>query len=141
MEKRKVEDYMILKDGMVSLDRDTPLPRAYETMKAQQLESLPVIENGRLLGIITMETAKGYLPHLSPEAVRQGAEIRNAMMETAVGDVMDHNPAKVLPETTISKVAKTMLAEETEAVSVVDQDDMWLGMIRLKDILQMVARS
>jgi predicted transcriptional regulator len=54
---------------------------------------------------------------------------------------MDQHPAKVLPETAISEVAKTMLAEEIEMISVVDQNDMWLGMIRLKDILHMVAKS
>lgn len=141
MGQRIVEDYMMLKDGMVSLDLSTPLPRAYEIMKEQQLESLPVTKNGRLRGIITLETAKSYVPNPSPEAARQGAEVKNAMTQTAVGDVMDQHPAKVLPETAISELAKTMLAEEIEMISVVDQNDMWLGMIRLKDILHMVAKS
>ena len=140
MDFGSVEKWMLPADSVVSVAPDTPLLHAHEMMTKQQLPALSVTENGRLLGVITLETAENYLSTPSQTAPSDG-QIRQTNGQTAVRDIMETNPTTVSPTVSIKKAAKTMLAAERDDILVVDQDERWLGMLRLEDILHMVARS
>lgn len=140
MDFGSVEKWMLPADSVVSVAPETPLLHALEMMTKQQLPALPVTENGRLLGLITLETAENYLSTPSQTAPSDG-QIRQTNGQTAVGDIMETNPTTVSPTVSVKKAAKTMLAAERDDILVVDQDERWLGMLRLEDILHMVARS
>lgn len=140
MEFGSVEKWMLPAENAASVTSDMPLLHAHEVMTKQQLPALPVTDNGRLRGVITLETAETYLSTPTQTAPSDG-QIQQTIGQTAVADIMDPNPTTVLPTSSIKKAAKTMLATEREAVFVVDQDGRWVGLIRLEDILHMVTRS
>ncbi len=140
MGKRKIEDDILLSNRTLTVNYETPLAQVQKLMQENDLESVPVIENGRFLGIVTRKTIKIYLPELQ-QASPQGELFQQTIKQTSVGDVMEPNPTTILPSATIKKAAKTMLSEEIDAIPVVDENDMWFGTLRLEDILNMVARS
>ena len=142
MEFGSVEKWMLPADAesVVSVTPDMPLLHAREIMTKQQLAALPVTENDRLRGVITLETAENYLPPPSQTAPSDG-QIQQTIGQTAVADIMDNNPTTVSPTLSVKKAAKTMLAAERDDILVVDQDGKWVGTLRLEDILHMVARS
>jgi predicted transcriptional regulator len=130
LESESIGKKIIPADKAGHVQTDMPLLHAYELMTKQQMQTLPVTENGRLRGVITLETVAQYVP-----------QPNQAMLQTTLNDVMETNPITLSPETTVHKAAKVMLAEEIDMIPVVDKEDRWLGIIRLEDILQIMMRS
>jgi len=141
IENSRVEDWMRQKDTMVSAEPDTTLRHASEIMKEAQLESLPITENGRLLGIITQGTIERYLPSRSPTPTPSSWQLNQAIKQTAVGNIMNDNPMTLSPEAPLKLAAKMMLAEQVETIPVVNINEELVGIIRLQDILHMLSRS
>jgi len=137
----KVEDFMLPKAGLVSLEPETPLPHAYEIIQDRQLDSLPITEEGRLVGIITKDTLERYLPGTVPQTDLSNWQSEQTMTQTAVSDAMDLNPTTISPGTTIQSAADIMLRKKIDTIPVTDQEEMLVGLIRLRDILHMVAQS
>lgn len=135
-----VEKWMLPADSVVSISPDMPLLNVHAMMTKQELPVLPVTENGRLLGVITLETAENYLPTPIQTAPSDG-QVKQTIGQTAVSDIMDPNPTTISPALSVKKAAKTMLVEQIDEILVVADDDTWLGILRLDDILQMVSRS
>ena len=141
LRKSNVEDFMLPKAGLISLKPETPLPRAYEIMEEHQLNSIPVTEGDRLLGVITRDTLERYLPGTMPQVNPGVVQNEQALTQTAVSDAMDLDPATVLPATPIQKAADMMLRKDIDTIPVTDPQERLIGIIRLKDILHMVAQS
>lgn len=136
-----VEKWMLQAENVVSVEPEMPLPHVREIMQKQQLDNLPVIKNGRLAGIITRETIDRYLPTHTPETMLDIRQINQAMMQTAVNDIMNQTPPTITPQTPVKEAAELMLAEKINALPVINQAGMFLGIIRLPNILHMIAQS
>lgn len=125
-----VAKWMIPAEDMGHVKADMPLLHAYELMTKEQVGTLPVVENGRLQGIITLETVAQYVP-----------QPNQAMLKTTLNDIMETDPFMLSPETAVQEAAKLMLSKEMDAVPIVDEKDMLLGIIRLEDILHIITRA
>ncbi len=63
-----VEGFM--SSPLITIEASDPVKRAAETMRANNIRRLPVVEDGSVVGIVTTTDLSNYLPHL----IRMGRE-------------------------------------------------------------------
>ncbi|MFO7679777.1 MAG: CBS domain-containing protein [Chloroflexota bacterium] len=135
-----VGDWMLPAEQAASVKSDLPLLHAHEIMVKKGLSSLPVTENGRLLGVIFPKTISPYLPDNSSQTTGV-ASLSQAAQHATLGDVIKDEPLSVGVQTTIQEAAQLMLSKDMESIPVIDDDKRLLGIILLADILHIVTRS
>src|SRR6476620_2283254 len=90
-----------------TVDTDTPVSEAYNTMMRKGIRRLPVVEGERLVGIVTL----GDLREARPSSATSLSiyELNYLLAKLTVGQVMTHNPYTATPSTPIPHAARIML--------------------------------
>jgi acetoin utilization protein AcuB len=96
------------------------LSKAESKMEQGNFRRLPVVEDGKVVGIITDRDLR---------------EHRSDLERTKVGAVMSRNVMTVTPRVTLEKAAQLMLSHKIGGLPVVD-DGQLVGVITTSDILQ-----
>jgi len=99
--------------------KDT-LVTAQEKMRAGEFRQIPVVDQGRLIGILTDRDVRKYGRH------NIVASVQSAMTEGAI---------TATPATPLEQVAQTLLRHKIGAVPVVEEGEL-VGIISTTDILQ-----
>jgi CBS domain-containing protein len=97
---------------------------------------LPVVENDRLVGIVTLGDLREARP--SPATSLSIYELNYLLAKLTVGQVMTHNPLTVSPHTPIPTAARIMLEHKVSGLPVVDENKRPLGIITESDIFRML---
>jgi CBS domain-containing protein len=136
-----MNNQILVKDWMSSpvqvVVRDTSVADAYNTMMQRGIRRLPVVENGRLLGIVTLGDLREARP--SPATSLSIYELNYLLAKLTVGQVMTHNPYTVTPATPIQHVARIMLERKVSGLPVVDEEDRPIGIVTETDIFRMIV--
>jgi acetoin utilization protein AcuB len=101
---------------------------AHEVMKTHHFRHLPVVEDGKLVGILTM-TDIGHLGAAAPE-------IRAKL----VGEVMTKNPFTIPPDARVEVAAGQMAVRKVHSLLVVTGGKL-VGIVTTYDLLEAFARS
>lgn len=106
-------------------------------MREHNIRRLPVVENGRLLGIVTY----GDIREARPSAATSLStwEMNYLLASLNLGEVMTKQPNSILPEATIGEAADLMLAHKISGLPVVNASGTLVGIITESDIFRMVA--
>lgn len=115
---------------------NTPVADAYDMMMKRGIRRLPVVEHGRLVGIVTLGDLREARP--SPATSLSIYELNYLLTKLTVDHVMTHNPFTVTPDTPILQAAKTMLHRKIGSLPVVDDDGKPVGIITESDIFRML---
>lgn len=124
---------------LVTIAPDAPLKTAAQEMFRRRVSGLPVVEDGRLVGIITegdflkLEVER-YLP--DPSGVAQ----HTLSDAERVADVMTRSVMTVDLETDISEAARIMADQDIKRLPVVDGDGAVVGIISRMDIVAAFTR-
>ncbi len=105
---------------VVTLTPDDYLSTAQSSMWKGGFRRLPVLQDERLVGIITDRDLRENLGRLD---------------RTRIGEAMTDNPLTVTPETTLEEAAQTLLKNKIGGLPVVE-DGKLIGIITTSDILQ-----
>lgn len=98
-----------------------PVDEALALMREKQVRHLPVVEDGKLVGMVTDHTlGAAWFPSL--------------LEELTVADVMDANPLTVTPEVTVYQAARLVHNNRITGMPVL-QDGELVGIITLGDML------
>jgi len=116
------------------------LVHARRMMLDRDVGRLPVVESGRLVGIISERDIARSLRafrDLNDTASKQYARIYNIL----VSDVMTHDVQYVYVDTPLEEVKKVILEEDRGGLPVLNRREEVVGMITRRSILDYLART
>ncbi len=131
-----VRDWMTR--DVIVVEPDTLVSDADDLLVTHKIRRLPVVENGRLVGIITYGDILSARPstanHLNSWEMQY-------MLAQLVVDVMSTAPITVSQDVPMAKAAQLMLHHKVSSLPVVTDDNALVGIITESDIFRMVVRD
>jgi CBS domain-containing protein len=118
------------------INTDTPLADAYNTMMQLGIRRLPVVQQGKLVGIVTLGDLREARP--SPATSLSIYELNYLLSKLTAAQVMTHNPYTVTADTPIQHAAPIMLGRKISGLPVVDAEGKPIGMITESDVFRML---
>ena len=122
----------------VTITPKTTLPEAHRLMKERKIRRLPVLEDGRLVGVVTL----GDIREAEPSAATSLSvwELNYLLDTLTIDKIMRRNVLSVSPHTSIRDAAAMMLAHKISGLPVLDHDRL-VGVITEWDIFRMLVRE
>jgi CBS domain-containing protein len=136
-QKLLVEDWMTGPVTVVQIG--TPVLEAYNMMMERCVRRLPVVDGGKVVGIVTLGDLREARP--SPATSLSIYELNYLLSKLTVGEVMTHTPYTVAPETPIQVAARIMLDRKVGGLPVVDAHSRPLGIITESDVFRMLTEK
>ena len=126
-----VKDFMTRK--VVYISPDTTIAHAADIMRDQKLHRLPVIENDKLVGLVT----EGTIAEASPSKATSLSiyEMNYLLNKTKVKDVMIHDVVTVSKYASLEDATYLMLKNKIGILPVVDNEQVY-GIITDRDIFK-----
>jgi acetoin utilization protein AcuB len=117
----------------VTVTPEDSLQTALELLGRHNVRQLPVVDDGRLVGILTDRDLRQVSP--SYPLFRDPEEIRYHLQRMKVGTAMTPDPMVVDPETPLLKAAELLYMYRFGALPVVE-DGRVVGIISVTDLLK-----
>lgn len=131
---------MLVKNWMtktvISLDVSDTLRKAKDLLVENRIRSLPVLENGKLVGIVSDRDLKKA--SVSDESGLDEHELLYLNNRIPIIEIMTADPTTVSPETTVDEVAEVMYDKKISGLPVVDEQGRLAGMITQGDIFRLM---
>jgi CBS domain-containing protein len=112
------------------------LPDALQLMQQHNIRRLPVVEHGKLIGIVTRGDLRGAQP--SQVTSLSVFELHYLIGRVTLNEIMTRNPLTVTDTTTIQDTARLMLQRKISGLPVV-KDGRLVGIITESDIFRLVV--
>jgi len=116
----KVGDWMVR--DVVWVTQDQTIQDCVDLMKRHSIRHLPVVEDGRLVGLIT-------------EGDLRQVFLASLIEELSLKDVMINDPITVTPDTEIEDAARVIFYNKIGGLPVVDEQERLQGIITVADIM------
>jgi acetoin utilization protein AcuB len=127
-----VQDWM--SKDLVTIDADTSIMKAAKVMKQNEIQHLPVLKKGRLVGIVSDRDLKEATP--SKATTLDIHEMYHLLDTITVKSLMPKNLFTITPGETVEKAAAVMLKHHVSALPVVDAKGALAGIITKGDIFR-----
>jgi acetoin utilization protein AcuB len=129
---------MLVKDWMskdpITITDDTSMMKAIHLMKQNRFRRLPVLHEGRLVGIVSDRDLKEASP---PKATTLDVhELYYLLAELHVKDIMTRDPVTTSPESTVEHAAQLMLENTISGLPVVDDRGTVVGILTQSDVFR-----
>lgn len=117
---------MIVKEhmskGVITIAPDTPIMEAREKMKQNKIRRLPIVKDGRLLGIVT----EGDIQEAGPSDATSLSvwELNYLLAKTTVDEVMTRDVITTKPSDTIEDAAIMMRENKVAGLPVMDDGEL-----------------
>ncbi len=118
---------------------DTPISTAHKLMKELKIRRLPVVQNEKLVGIITL----GDVREASPSDATSLSiwELNYLWAQLTVDRVMTRDVLTIKDTDYILDAAKLMLDKKVSGLPVVDKQGKLVGILTESDIFKMLVAS
>ncbi len=127
---KKVKDYMSA--PVYIIERNEPIQRARNLMFKYNIGRLPVMDNGKLAGIVTKYDITNRLNQAAPEWRRRPID------KVPIQVVMTEKPITIFPDATMAQAAELMAENDISGLPV-ERDGEILGMITSRDMVRYFA--
>jgi acetoin utilization protein AcuB len=127
-----VQDWM--SKDLITIDEDTSIMKASKVMKQNEIQHLPVLSKGRLVGIVSDRDLKEATP--SKATTLDIHEMYYLLDKIAVKSLMSKALFTIAPGETVEKAAAVMLKHGISALPVVDAKSALAGIITKGDIFR-----
>jgi acetoin utilization protein AcuB len=117
----------------------TTLRSAHQLMKEHHIRRLPVVDEGRLVGILTIGDTREASP--SDATTLSIWELNYLWAQLTVEKVMTQKVIRIHPDAPIIDAAELMLEHKISGLPVVDKANKLVGIITESDIFRMLVKS
>ena len=129
-----VKDVMTM--NVVSVPGNTSVADAKKIMEAHKIRRLPVVDRGKLVGIVTEHRLEAYTP--SKATSLSVWEIGYLLGNTALKDIMEKNVVTVNPDMSVEEALALAQEKKVGALVVVD-DGRLVGIVTTNDFFYKIA--
>ena len=123
----------IMQPRVITVGADDDVARAWRVLVEHQIHQAPVLDAGRLVGIVS---ERNLLTTLNVD----NGEVRD-VMSRRVADVMTTPVVAAHPLTDIRRIARVMLERNVDGVPIVNDGGALVGFVSRSDILNAVVRD
>ena len=127
-----VKDWM--SKDLITIDEDTSIMKASKVMKQNEIQHLPVLRQGRLVGIVSDRDLKEATP--SKATMLDIHEMYYLLDKILVKSLMSKDLVTINPGATVEKAAAIMLKRRISALPVLDENGVLTGIITKGDIFR-----
>ena len=137
MKQELVKNWMT--KNVITIPVDTSLPEAHKLMTDKAIRRLPVVKNGRLVGIVT----RGDVREAEPSDATSLSiwEVNYLLSKLKVEKIMTKDPLTISPEATVGEAARLMLDNKISGLPVLGSEGHVIGIITESDIFRMVVQA
>ena len=128
----------VMTQALVTVRSEDSLQRAFDLLEKYNVHELPVVEQGRLVGVVTDGDLKLVTP--SYPLFRDQEEIRAALRDLKIGSAMTVDPVVIGPEATVLEATRQMYEKSIGSLLVVEGSKL-LGIISVSDVLRLVIEE
>jgi acetoin utilization protein AcuB len=121
----------------VTVTSETPAMEAHRIMKERGFRRLPVVDNGKLVGILTRKDLEEEAP--PPTSSVNLYELHYFLSKMKVKEVMKRNPVTVTPDTPFEEALKLGQEKKISSFPVVE-DGKLVGITTESDIVRLLLR-
>jgi len=132
----RVRDLMTARP--ITVDPETPMLEARQRMVEERIRHLVVVEDARVVGIVTDRDIRLNLP--SPATSLSVWELNYLLARLVVKEVMSRSVVTIGPERDAAEAARIMVEHKFGALPVVDGGEL-VGIVTETDFLREFARS
>jgi acetoin utilization protein AcuB len=122
----------------VTIKSSAPLEDAIRLLVKHNIRELPVVEHGKLIGIVTDRDIRQVSP--SYPVFRDEEEIRDRLRQLTVSCAMSLDPVVVSPATDLTEAASLMIQYRIGSLPVVDGGRL-VGIISVTDLLKLFVEQ
>jgi len=115
----------IMSTQLVTVTRDEPARRAYDLMRDRRIRHLPVVAEGRLVGILSDRDLRPVL--LAP-----------GLAHATVGELMSEDLTTITPDTPVEDAASLLVVKKIGCLPVVEGDRL-AGIVTETDLLAVLV--
>lgn len=122
----------VMATALLCVDSLTTVPEAQRLMQEHRIRRLPVIDDGKLVGIITQGDVRGALPS---EATTLNRTEQAYLMNQVKVDRIMHSPVLTIhPNATLADAARLMVQHKIGGLPVVADDGAVIGIVTESNI-------
>jgi len=131
-----VRDWMTT--NPIAIGLKTTLPEAHKLMTEHHIRRLPVVDEGKVVGILTL----GDVREASPSGATSLSifELNYLLAKLTVDKLMTREPVTIAATATISEAARLMLTNKIAGLPVVEEGKL-VGIITESDIFRVLVQS
>ncbi len=132
----KVRNFM--KKDVITVDFDTPIMDALETMKQNKVKRLPVTKNGKFVGLITRAMIRDASP--SDATSLSIYELNYLLSKMTVGNIMVKKPVTISPDLPVEEAIRLGKEHRIGGFPVIENGEL-AGIISESDIIWVVSNA
>ena len=121
----------------ITIEADTPFLEARLILKEKRIRHLPVVDRGKLIGVITDRDVKEAAP--SGATTLDVYEMNYLLLKMKVRDLVKKAPITIKPTNSVEKAALLMHDHKIGCLPVVDEAGKLVGLITETDLLEVMV--
>jgi len=122
---------------VITIDHESSLQEAISLLKKHNIRRLPVLKDGKLVGIVTDRDLKRA--SASDATSLEIHELLHILSLVKINEIMTKNPITVLPEHSIEETADILMTHKISGVPVVDDMGQLVGVITQNDLFKVLV--
>jgi acetoin utilization protein AcuB len=130
--KNKVRDWMT--SSPITIDAGATIVEAIHLLKEKSIRRLPVVKNGKLVGLVTERMLLSFSPGKSTSL--DTWEVHYLLAKTPVTQAMNPKPNTVLPDADIADCAQVIHDRKLNGITVVDSAGTLVGILTTTNCLE-----
>jgi acetoin utilization protein AcuB len=127
----------IMSSPAICIDSQSTVPTDHLLMKEHNIRRLPVVDDGTLVGIITLGDVCGALP--SEATTLNRFELSYLIDQLKVERVMTRNGITVTPDTSLAETARLMIHHKISGLPIVSAEGRVAGVVTESDVFRVLV--